>query len=68
VIGVPDEKYGQRLAAFVVPQQGTDIDEAALRDYLKERVSRFERPQDITIVEKIPRNPTGKVLANELPA
>jgi acyl-CoA synthetase (AMP-forming)/AMP-acid ligase II len=67
VIGVPDERFGQRLAAFVVPQSGGEIDVAELREYLKGRVSRFEQPRDINIVDAIPRNPTGKVLRRELP-
>lgn len=66
VIGVPDEDYGQRLAAFVVPQDGADIQEASIREFLKKRVSRFEQPRDIKIVSKIPRNPAGKVVRNEL--
>ena len=66
VIGVPDEDFGQRLAAFVVARPGADIDEAKLREYLKDKVSRFEQPRDITVVAAIPRNPTGKVLRNEL--
>ncbi len=67
VIGVPDDRFGQRLAAFVVAQSGGEIDEAELREYLKGRVSRFEQPRDINIVDSIPRNPTGKVLRKELP-
>ena len=66
LIGVPDEDFGQRLAAFVVPRPGADIDKAKLREYLKDKVSRFEQPRDITLVAEIPRNPTGKVLRNEL--
>ena len=66
VIGVPDEDFGQRLVAFVVARPGADIDEAKLREYLKDKVSRFEQPRDITLVAEIPRNPTGKVLRNEL--
>lgn len=66
VIGVPDEKFGRRLAAFVVPRRGSDIDEPALREYLKGKVSRFEQPRDIHLVESIPRNPAGKVLRREL--
>ena len=65
VIGVSDPDYGERLAAYVVPQ--TTIDETALREYLKDKVSRFEQPRDIRIVEEIPRNPAGKVLRNDLP-
>jgi acyl-CoA synthetase (AMP-forming)/AMP-acid ligase II len=66
VVGVPDEQFGRRLAAFVVPRGETDLDEQALRDFLKGRVSRFEQPRDIHIVDGIPRNPAGKVLRREL--
>lgn len=43
VIGVPDEWFGHRLAAFVVLHPGSGVDAAQLRDYLKDRVSRFLR-------------------------
>jgi len=66
VVGVPDERFGQRLAAFVVVQPGSDTDATAIREYLKGKVSRFEQPRDITIVSSIPRNPAGKVLRKEL--
>ncbi len=67
VIGVPDEQFGQRLAAFIVPRPESDIDEAAIREYLKDKVSRAEQPRDIHIVTAIPRSPVGKVLRKELP-
>ena len=66
VIGVPDDRFGHRLAAFVVLQPESDIDVPALRDYLKGKVSRFEQPRDIHIVNSIPRNPAGKVVRKEL--
>ncbi|OBG60646.1 MULTISPECIES: AMP-binding protein [unclassified Mycobacterium] len=66
VIGVPDEKFGHRLAAFVVLRPGSDTDEEALREYLKGKVSRFEQPRDINLVATIPRNPAGKVVRKEL--
>lgn len=66
VIGVPDEKFGHRLAAFVVLQHGSRLDAQALREYLKDRVSRYEQPRDINIVGSIPRNPAGKVMRKEL--
>jgi acyl-CoA synthetase (AMP-forming)/AMP-acid ligase II len=67
VVGVPDERFGHRLAAFVVPRPGSDVDKTAVREYLKDKVSRFEQPRDIHIVDSIPRNPAGKVLRSELP-
>ena len=67
VVGVPDEQFGQRLAAFIVPRPNSDLDEAAVRQYLKDKVSRAEQPRDIHIVTAIPRSPVGKVLRKELP-
>jgi acyl-CoA synthetase (AMP-forming)/AMP-acid ligase II len=66
VVGVPDEQFGRRLAAFIVLRPNSDIDDPAIREYLKGRVSRFEQPRDIHIVSSIPRNPAGKVIRSEL--
>lgn len=66
VIGVPDEQFGRRLAAFIVLRPRSDLDENGIREYLKGKVSRFEQPRDIHIVGDIPRNPAGKVLREEL--
>ena len=66
VIGVPDDDYGERLAAFVVPRPDAEIEEESVRKYLKDKVSRFEQPRDIKIVSEIPRNPAGKVVRNQL--
>ncbi|WP_108921933.1 AMP-binding protein [Mycobacterium montefiorense] len=66
VVGVPDEQFGRRLAAFVVTRGQRDVDVPALREYLKDKVSRFEQPRDIHIVDSIPRNPAGKVIRREL--
>jgi acyl-CoA synthetase (AMP-forming)/AMP-acid ligase II len=67
VFGIPDEQFGQRLGAFIVPRPGSDISESAVREYLQQKVSRFEQPRDIYFVGEIPRNPAGKVLRSELP-
>jgi acyl-CoA synthetase (AMP-forming)/AMP-acid ligase II len=67
VIGVPDERFGHRLAAFVVLASDSNVDETALREYLHDKVSRFEQPRDIRIVSSLPRNPAGKVIRKELP-
>ncbi len=66
VVGVPDEQFGQRLAAFIVLRPQSVIDELEIREYLKGKVSRFEQPRDIRLVDSIPRNPAGKVLRTEL--
>jgi acyl-CoA synthetase (AMP-forming)/AMP-acid ligase II len=66
VVGVEDEQFGRRLAAFVVLRPDADADASGLREYLKGKVSRFEQPRDINIVTSIPRNPAGKVVRREL--
>ncbi len=66
VVGVTDERFGHRLAAFVVLRPGSGIDAPTIREYLKDRVSRFEQPRDINFVSIIPRNPAGKVVRREL--
>jgi acyl-CoA synthetase (AMP-forming)/AMP-acid ligase II len=59
VLGVPDDEFGQRLAAFVVLREPIATPE--LRAYLKENLARYQQPRDLTVVANIPRNPTGKI-------
>jgi acyl-CoA synthetase (AMP-forming)/AMP-acid ligase II len=66
VIGVVDEKFGQRLKAFVVVSAGAEIDEAVVKDYIKENLARYKVPREVVFLEELPRNPTGKVLKREL--
>ncbi len=66
MIGVEDEKFGQRLKAFVVVSAGAEIDEVAVKDYVKENLARYKVPREVVFLEELPRNPTGKVLKREL--
>jgi acyl-CoA synthetase (AMP-forming)/AMP-acid ligase II len=69
VIGVDDEQFGQRLAAFVVPRDPASPPSAdELRTFVKEGLARFSVPRDVIVVDELPRNPTGKVLPRELRA
>ena len=68
VIGVDDEEFGQRLRAFVVPADGVQLSERALKDYVKENLARFKVPREVVFVDEVPRNPTGKVVRAQLPA
>jgi len=65
-IGVDDEKFGQRLRAFVVLERGRQATEQELRDHVKANLARYKVPRDVVFVDKLPRNPTGKVLKREL--
>jgi fatty-acyl-CoA synthase len=65
-IGVPDEKFGQRLRAFVVVRAGASLNEDEVKDYVGENLARYKTPREVVFVEELPRNPTGKVLKREL--
>ena len=66
VVGVPDERLGEVGHAFVVRRSGSDLDEAAVIAYAKERLANFKVPRTVTFIDDLPRNPSGKVLKREL--
>ena len=66
IIGVPDDRWGEVGLAVVALQPGAELDRAALQQYCAERLAKFKVPNDIAIVEALPRNATGKVLKREL--
>jgi long-chain acyl-CoA synthetase len=61
VFGVPDDEWGERLAAAVVPWPGHEVDGDALRAALRAEVSRAKVPKRVVVVEELPRTATGKV-------
>ncbi|OLT27708.1 acyl-CoA synthetase [Nocardiopsis sp. CNR-923] len=67
VTGVPDEEFGQRFAAFVVPQEGAEVDPDQVRAVVRAEVGRFAVPRDVVPLEELPRNPAGKVMKRHLP-
>jgi acyl-CoA synthetase (AMP-forming)/AMP-acid ligase II len=68
VIGVEDEKFGQRLKAFVVVREEVGLSEEEVKEYVKENLARYKVPRDVVFLETLPRNATGKVLKRELAA
>jgi fatty-acyl-CoA synthase len=66
VIGVPDDDFGQRLKAFVVRADGSDLDVKTVRDYVKNNLARYKVPRDVEFLDELPRNATGKVLRSKL--
>jgi acyl-CoA synthetase (AMP-forming)/AMP-acid ligase II len=67
VVGVPDDEFGQRLRAYVVPEQGAALTEEQLKDHVKTSLAAFKVPREVVFVEALPRNATGKVVTRELP-
>jgi len=66
VVGVPDDEWGERVVAFVVPWEGAEVDTAALDARCLDAIARFKRPRRYVVVEELPRNSAGKVVKNEL--
>ena len=67
VIGVPDEEYGQRLAAYVVLRSPAALDADDLRAHVRANRARFCVPRDVVFLPALPRNATGKILKRDLP-
>lgn len=65
VVGVEDAKWGERLVAFVV-WRGEGPTAEAMEIWAKQRLSSYKVPRDWIAVDRLPRNPTGKVLKREL--
>ena len=65
-IGVEDEKFGQRLKAFVVLRDGATLSEDDVKGYVKENLANYKVPREVVFLDDLPRNPTGKVLKREL--
>ena len=61
VIGVPDEKYGEELCAWIVPRAGAKLDEDAVRAFCRDRISHYKIPRYIRMVQGFPTTVTGKV-------
>jgi 3-oxocholest-4-en-26-oate---CoA ligase len=60
VVGVPDEKYGQAVAAVVELREGETVDLEELRAHLRPLLSGYKLPRALTVVDAVPRNATGK--------
>ena len=67
VVGVDDDEYGKRLAAYVVTEADASVDEAELKSYVKAHLANYKVPRSVTFLDELPRNATGKVLKRELP-
>ena len=66
VIGVPDEKWGERPKAFVLRRPGAEVNQAELIGYLQTHIARFKVPKAIEFVDQLPRTSTGKIQKFEL--
>ncbi|WP_405975707.1 long-chain-fatty-acid--CoA ligase [Streptomyces sp. NBC_00988] len=61
VVGVPDEKWGERPKAFVVLKAGKQATEAELIEHVRAKIARYKAPRNIDLVAELPKTSTGKI-------
>ena len=66
VIGVPDEKWGERPKAFVVLKPGEEAGEQELIDHVRSKIARYKAPKAVAFLDELPKTSTGKVPKFEL--
>ena len=66
VVGVPDQRWGETGAAWIVLAPGAQAGPDEIRSWAREHIAAFKVPRDIRIVGELPRNATGKVLKADL--
>jgi long-chain acyl-CoA synthetase len=66
VVGIPDEEFGESLAAQVVAEAGVTLDAEAIRQALRERIAGYKVPRRIDIVDGLPRDDNGKVVKRRI--
>jgi acyl-CoA synthetase (AMP-forming)/AMP-acid ligase II len=65
-VGRPDERWGEVPIAFVVVREDATVTTEVLLEHCRAQLARFKVPREITFLDALPRNPSGKVLKREL--
>ena len=68
VVGRPDDRWGERPVAFVVLRDGAAATADELVEHCRGQLARYKVPEEVTFLDALPRNPSGKVLNRELRA
>ena len=66
VIGVPDDRWGERPKAFVVRSGAATASESELIDHVKSKIASYKAPKAVAFVDELPKSATGKVLKKGL--
>ncbi len=61
VVGVPDAKWGEAVTAVVALRHGENAEEAAILEFVKERLAPFMVPKTVEILTELPKTPVGKI-------
>src|SRR5215211_2411372 len=65
VVGLPDEEFGEQVAAAVV-RNDPGLTEEGVKDFLKDQLASYKKPRQVAFVDELPRNALGKVLKHEV--
>ncbi len=66
VVGVPDERLGERVVALVEPVPGASVDEDVLREHCLANLAKYKVPERFVEIAAFPRNAMGKIVRREL--
>ena len=66
IIGVPDDKWGERLKAIIVPRPGANVTADDIAAFCDGKLAAYKIPKDVATIAALPRNANGKVLKTEL--
>jgi acyl-coenzyme A synthetase/AMP-(fatty) acid ligase len=66
VFGVDNEKLGELVCAFIVPEKGKEIKIPQLKSYLRKHLTSYQMPAYLKVVEEIPKNHLGKIARKDL--
>ncbi|MBM7366498.1 AMP-binding protein [Gordonia hydrophobica] len=66
VVGVPDDKWGERPKAYAVLRPGAELTEAEAIAHVKTQIASYKAPREVEFVDDLPKTSTGKIRKNEL--
>ena len=66
VVGIPDEKWGEKVVAAVVGKSGSDVKAEDINKFCRNHLHDWKCPKEIVLVEELPKNTMGKVLKEEV--
>ena len=66
VVGIPDEKWGERVVAAIVTKPGVNLEPEKIRTFCKEYLHDWKCPKEVVFLEALPKNTMGKILKEEV--
>jgi len=66
VVGIPDEKWGEKVVAAVVPKPGSKVEPHTIQTFCKKHLHDWKVPKDVVFIQELPKNKMGKVLKEEV--